>query len=150
MEKKSKYAMLIGLGAAAASLPVRALLYKPEKIKSEPLPDERVDLERFRKNLSDAIRIRTIAADTAEDTDWSTFDAFHAFLRERYPLIHENLELQSFARGSLMFRWKGSDPSLDPIATWCPFLRARRRTGCIPPLRDMTTASSSGAAARLI
>ncbi len=116
MEKKSKYAMLIGLGAAAASLPVRALLYRPEKIQSEPLPDEQVDLERFRKNLSDAIKIKTIAADAAEDTDWSTFDAFHDFLRERYPLVHEKLEQKTFARGSLMYRWQGSDSSLDPIA----------------------------------
>ena len=116
MEKKSKYAMLIGLGAVAASLPVRAALYRPEKIKTEPLPDENVDLDRFRRNLSDAIRIRTVAADHAEDTDWSTFDAFHDFLRERYPLIHEKLELKTFARGSLMYRWAGSDASLDPIA----------------------------------
>ena len=116
MEKKSKYAMLIGLGAAAASLPVRALLYKPEKVKSEPLPEENVDLDRYRKNLSDAIKIRTIAADSAEETDWSTFDAFHAFLEERYPLIHEKLERQTFVRGSLMYRWPGTDASLDPIA----------------------------------
>ena len=116
MEKKSKYAILIGLGAAAASLPVRAALYRPEKIESEPLPDENVDLDRFRKNLSDAIKIRTVAADTEEDTDWSSFEAFHALLEERYPLIHEKLELKRFGRGSLMFRWQGSDASLDPIA----------------------------------
>ena len=116
MEKKSKYAMLIGLGAAVASLPVRAALYKPEKIECDPLPEEKVDLDRFRRNLSDAIKIRTVAADRAEDTDWSAFDAFHDFLRERYPLIHGKLERQTFARGSLMFRWKGSDASLDPIA----------------------------------
>ena len=116
MDKKSKYAMLIGMGAAAASLPVRAALYRPAKVTAESLPDEQVDLDRYRKNLSDAIRIRTIAADRAEDTDWSAFDEFHALLRERYPLIHEKLEMTEFARGSLMFRWQGSDPSLDPIA----------------------------------
>ena len=116
MDKKSKYAMLIGVGAAAASLPVRALLFRPEKISAAELPDEHVDLDRYRKNLSDAIRIRTVAADRAEDTDWTTFDEFHALLRERYPLIHEKLELTEFGRGSLLFRWQGSDPSLDPIA----------------------------------
>ncbi|MBQ6119459.1 MAG: hypothetical protein IJK98_09525, partial [Clostridia bacterium] len=116
MDNKIKYSMLIGLAAAAASLPVRAALYRPEKVAGETLPEERVDLARYRKNLSDAIRIRTIAKDDAEDTDWAPFEAFHALLRERYPLIHEKLEQKEFARGSLMFRWPGSDPSLDPIA----------------------------------
>ena len=116
MNDKLKYSMLIGAGAALASLPVRALLYRPEKINAEPLPDEAVDLDRYRKNLRDAIRIRTIAADDAEQTDWAPFDEFHALLRERYPLIHEKLELKTFARGSLMFKWTGSDPTLDPIA----------------------------------
>lgn len=116
MDNKIKCAMLIGMGAAVASLPVRAAMYKPDKLTGEPLPDEQVDLERYRKNLRDAIRIRTIAADDAEQTDWAPFEEFHALLRERYPLIHEKLELKEFGRGSLMFRWPGSDPSLDPIA----------------------------------
>lgn len=116
MDAKIKYGMLIGLGAAAASLPVRAFFYKPEKITGDTLPEEKVDLERFRKNLSDAIRIKTIADNDQEKTDWSAFDEFHAFLKDRYPLIHEKLELTVLARGSLLYRWKGTNNTLDPIA----------------------------------
>lgn len=116
MDSKIKYAMLIGLGTALASVPVKAFLYKPEKISAEKLPDEKVDLDRFRKNLSDAIKIPTIANKDPELTDWSNFDVFHAFLRERYPLIHEKLEIIDVCKGSLLYRWKGSDSSLDPIA----------------------------------
>ncbi len=116
MDNKTKYGVLIGLAAAAASLPVRAALFRPAKIESKPLPDENVDLDRYRKNLSDAIRIKTIAAADPEAMDWAPFDAFHDFLRERYPLIHEKLELHVIAGGSHLYRWKGSDPSLDPIA----------------------------------
>ena len=83
MDKRSKYAMLIGIGATAASLPVRAALYKPAKVQGETLPDENVDLDRYRRNLRDAIRIKTIASDDAEKTDWAPFDEFHALLRER-------------------------------------------------------------------
>lgn len=116
MNDKTKYGVLIGLAAAAASLPVRAALFRPAKIESKPLPDEKVDLDRYRKNLSDAIRIKTIASDNPETMDWAPFDAFHDFLRERYPLIHEKLELHVIAGGSHLYRWKGSDPSLDSIA----------------------------------
>lgn len=116
MDNKVKYSMLFGLAAATASLPVRAYLYKPEKITGDKLPEEKVDLERFRKNLSDAIRIPTIADNEPENTNWAVFDKFHDFLKERYPLIHKNLELTVLARGSLLYYWKGTDSSLDPIA----------------------------------
>ncbi len=116
MDSKIKYAMLIGMGAALASIPVKAYFYKPEKVSSEKLPEEKVDLDRFRKNLSDAIKIPTVANKDPELTDWSNFDRFHEFLKERYPLIHEKLEMIDVCKGALMFRWKGSDPSCDPIA----------------------------------
>lgn len=116
MDKKIKYALLAALGTAAASVPVKAALYKPEKIEVPPMEDEKVDLERFRKNLSDAIKFKTIAGKEAQYTDWEVFDAFHDFLKERYPLIHEKLELTVVARGSLVFHWKGTRSELDPIA----------------------------------
>ena len=118
MDRKIKYGMLIGMGAALASVPVKAALFKPAKIEGAAAEPEKVDLERFRKNLSDAIKIKTIAGDSAETTDWAPFEEFHAFLKERYPLLHEKLSLTMFndGKGSMMFRWQGKNPSLDPIA----------------------------------
>ena len=116
MDKKIKYTLLAALGAAAAAVPVKAALFKPEKIEVPPMEDEKVDLNRFRKNLSDAIKFKTIDDKEAANTDWAVFDAFHDFLKERYPLMHEKLELTVIARGSLVFRWKGTRSDLDPIA----------------------------------
>lgn len=116
MDKKIKYTLLAALGAAAAAVPVKAALFKPEKVEVPPMEDEKVDLNRFRKNLSDAIKFKTIADKEAANTDWAVFDAFHDFLKERYPLMHEKLELTVIARGSLVFRWKGTRSDLDPIA----------------------------------
>lgn len=118
MDKKIKYAMLAGLGAAVASVPVKAALYKPAKITSGELKEESVNLERYRKNLSDAIKIKTIAVANDEEMDWTPFEEFHSFLKERYPLLHKNLELTMFnnGKGSMMFRWPGTNSSLDPIA----------------------------------
>lgn len=116
MDKKIKYTLLAALGAAAAAVPVKAALFKPEKVEVPPMEEEKVDLNRFRKNLSDAIKFKTIADKEAANTDWAVFDAFHDFLKERYPLMHEKLELTVIARGSLVFRWKGTRSDLDPIA----------------------------------
>lgn len=116
MNKKIKYPLIAAIGAAVAAVPVKAALFKPEKVEVPPMEEEKVDLARFRKNLSDAIKFKTIAEKQAENINWEVFDAFHAFLRERYPLIHEKLELTVIARGSLVFRWRGTRPDLDPIA----------------------------------
>lgn len=116
MDKKIKYPILAAVGAAVASVPIKAALYKPEKVDVPPMQDEKVDLDRFRKNLSDAIKFKTIADKEAANTDWAVFDAFHVFLKERYPLMHEKLDLTVIARGSLVFRWKGTNSELDPIA----------------------------------
>ncbi len=116
MDSKLKYSMLIGLSAALAAVPVKAYFYKPEKTSIEKLTEEKVDVDRFRKNLSDAIKIPTIAGSTPETTDFAVFDQFGSFLKERYPLIHEKLEMIDVGKGPLVFRWKGSDESLDPIA----------------------------------
>ncbi len=116
MDNKIKYSMLIGLGAALAAVPVKAYFYKPQNVSSMKLSDEKVNLDRFRKNLSDAIKIPTIASKDPDATDWSTFDNFREFLKERYPLIHNKLEIIEVGKGPLLYKWKGTDSSLDAIA----------------------------------
>lgn len=116
MDNKLKYSMLLGLGAALASVPVKAYFYKPQNVISNKLPDEKVNLDRYRKNLSDAIKIPTIASKEPEDTDWAPFYAFRDFLKERYPLIHSKLEIINVGKGPLLYKWKGRDSSLDAIA----------------------------------
>ena len=109
----------IALGAAAAALGatvVKAAMFTPENKEAKALPPERVDVERYKRNLSDAIKIPTISNRDDSLVDWSQFDAFHAFLKERYPLIHENLSLEIVGKASLMYLWQGTDASLDPIA----------------------------------
>lgn len=116
MDKKLKCALIAGISAAAAIIPVKAALYTPEEVKVQPLEDENVDSERFRKNLSDAIKIQTIANKDPELTNWPAFEEFAKFLEERYPLIHSKCEKIEIGKGPIIFRWKGSNPSLDPIA----------------------------------
>ena len=116
MDKKAKIITAAVAGAAAASLPVRAALHREAKVDVPPMPDEHVDLARFRKNLSDAIKIKTIAGKDPESTDYEVFFEFHRFLRERYPLMHEKLELTVLNRAALMFRWPGTARDKDPIA----------------------------------
>lgn len=104
------------VGAAAVGNAVHAAVYKPEKRAVPVLEKTGINTERYRKNLSKAISIKTISYRDSSVTDWAEFDKFHAFLDEAYPLIKEKLTKEIVPPANLVYLWKGKNSSLDPIA----------------------------------
>ena len=117
MDKKLKAGIAAAaIGSAVAANLVKAKKFVPEAKISEPLPEERLDIDRYTKNLSDAIKIKTISNVDEEKVDWSAFDALHKLFEERYPLVHKTLKKEVVGKASLLYTWEGKNPSLDPIA----------------------------------
>ena len=115
MKKSTKIIGGAAIAAAAANA-VHAACYRPKKNTSEPLPQEEFNVERYRKNLSQAIQFKTISNRKTELVDWKEFDKLHKFLEEAYPLIHKNLEKEIVPPANLIYRWKGTNGNLKPIA----------------------------------
>ena len=119
--KKSKI-IKTSLGVAAlagvgVSMVRAATTYKAEPVvNSSSSAEEKVDVERFIKNLSDAIKIPTIANRDESLVDWAPFDEFHALLEKAYPLMHQNLDKQIISTRSLLYHWKSEHPEKEPIA----------------------------------
>ena len=119
--KKSKI-IKTGLGVAAlagvgVSMVRAATTYKAKPIENANIgEEEKVDVERFIKNLSDAIKIPTIANRDESLVDWAPFDEFHAMLEKAYPLMHEKLDKQIISTCSLLYHWKSEHPEKEPIA----------------------------------
>lgn len=114
-----KTILLIALGILAVFIVItliRAAFFKSEAPVSEAFADEAVNSDRAQKNLSDAIKIKTISHADDSETDWSEFEKFHEFLKTSYPLVHKNLSVEKVSAASLLYFWQGSDESLDPIA----------------------------------
>lgn len=95
---------------------VRAAFWTPEKTEFEPLPDEQVDVDKYRKDLSDAIKIKTISNVDVDKVDWNEFKRLHALFEERFPLVYKNLKCEEISLASLLFTWEGKNPDLEPIA----------------------------------
>lgn len=70
------------------------------------------ELDTAAQKLGAMVRIPTVSKH--EDEDLTEFYKFHALLEELFPLIHKNLEKTDLS-GNLLYRWKGTDPSLKPI-----------------------------------
>ncbi|MEV6299981.1 M20/M25/M40 family metallo-hydrolase [Actinoplanes sp. NPDC051861] len=58
--------------------------------------------------LQALLRIPTISTRVPEEWDHRAFQAFHAALREHFPLLHEHLELTRVGEYGLLFRWAGT------------------------------------------
>ncbi len=95
---------------------VRAAFWTPEKKEYAPLEEETVDVEKYRKDLSDAIKIKTISNVDIDKVDWNEFKKLHALFEERFPLVYQNLKCEDISLASLLFTWEGKNPKLEPIA----------------------------------
>lgn len=104
------------LGAFIVITLIRAAFFKPEKTEAEELEPVSADTERYCETLSEAIKFKTISNYDREQVDWAEFDRFHEFLEERFPLVHKAMTVTKIGDASLIYKWEGTDPSLDGIA----------------------------------
>ena len=108
--------ILIFLAVITVITLIRAIFWVPKKKTYEPLEDEKVQLNEYRRNLSDAIKFKTVSQPDPKDVDWNEFEKFHKFLEERFPLVYKNLKHEEISDASLLFTWEGTRPDLEPIA----------------------------------
>lgn len=116
MDKHLKAAALSAAGLLFAGNAVRAALYRPKKEKLPPMPEEKVEIERYIETLREAIRCRTVSNPDETLVDWDEFEKLHRVFEAGYPLLHEKLSKQTVGRAGLVYTWQGIDPSLKPIA----------------------------------
>lgn len=77
----------------------------------------KVDLDPAVERLSKAVQFRTISNQDRNDFDEKAFTDYHQFLEKAYPNVHKTLKrevLGSPRPFSLLYTWKGKDPSLPP------------------------------------
>ncbi|MCB1143232.1 MAG: M20/M25/M40 family metallo-hydrolase [Leptospiraceae bacterium] len=91
------------------------LLFFPSKqIRTEAISPEPISIQPAIKRLSEAIQIKTVS-NQEKPIDRSEFLKFQKFLNSSYPLVSKNLSQKTFLEYSLLYEWKGTDPSLKPI-----------------------------------
>lgn len=67
------------------------------------------------QRLSGGLKIPTVSSGELGDFNYSTFDTIKEYIKNSYPLIYQNAEFAEVNTYGLVFRLKGSNPSLDPI-----------------------------------
>jgi carboxypeptidase PM20D1 len=105
--------------AAVATIFVAVLLYRAASIPwSQPHADLAAPLDLDARALADrlggALRYRTISHQRPEDRDDASFAALRGYLERTYPRAHDALSRELVSGQTLLYTWKGTDPSLEP------------------------------------
>ena len=66
-------------------------------------------------HLAEAVRIATVSVQQPGASDPAAFAAFLAFLERTYPAVFGALEVERINRHSVLMRWPGRDPALEPV-----------------------------------
>ncbi len=119
-------------GVAVVVMLVRSTGLEPLPLPEGPTHPFAFDELGAPERLAGALRIATISGDPTEhpasdasstsiEAGGSTGEAgdpwlaFRSHLLESFPLVHEALEVETVSERSLLYRWIGSDPGLEPI-----------------------------------
>lgn len=94
---------------------VRTLMYTNLQRKVEHIEIADVPLDAAVDRLSRAIQFATVSHFLPPLFNYEPFLAFHSFLGEAFPLIHEHLSVEVVNNHSLLFTWTGSNSSLKPM-----------------------------------
>jgi carboxypeptidase PM20D1 len=67
------------------------------------------------ERLASAIRIRTISPEEPSAFDADGFERFHEYLESAFPRVHSRLQREIVGMHSLLYTWRGTDPTANPI-----------------------------------
>jgi carboxypeptidase PM20D1 len=106
-------AAIVLILAAVVIVRTQLLTSTPEGVQPIQLPA--IDKNAVAERLSRAVQFRTISYQDPAQDDHQILAAFHDYLKQTFPNLHKTLTQESVADWSLLYTWKGSDPSLKPV-----------------------------------
>jgi carboxypeptidase PM20D1 len=82
-----------------------------------------------RESLAAALQARTLTGFLDPAGAAAAFDALHAHIRNRYPLVQQKLTREVIGSHTLLYTWQGSDAAVPPLCLAGPPGRGAGRTG---------------------
>jgi carboxypeptidase PM20D1 len=116
MTKRILLAMLIVLLLLAAAVGVNTLRQGSRQLEVAPAPPLAFDANAVADKLAGTIRFQTITSVDDPALNAAEFRKLHAYLEQRFPLVHQKLKREFVGDLSLLYTWPGSDPQAKGVA----------------------------------
>ncbi|MFO0591153.1 MAG: M20 family peptidase [Polyangiaceae bacterium] len=108
-----------GLGIVVLVLLVilvaKALTNGSKQSAATPSDAPKIDDDKAAQHLARALTFQTVSHQDAAQDDPAAFEGLHAALAEMFPKAHATLTREVVGKSSLLYTWKGKDPSKAPI-----------------------------------
>ncbi|TNE46025.1 MAG: M20 family peptidase [Deltaproteobacteria bacterium] len=111
-----KVLMFLGLAIVGllAIVLVKTAMFSSKQVQVKPVKVS-VDAQTVAKRLAESIRFRTISFEDSKQFKGKPFLDLIQFIEKSFPLVHKHLKVEKINKYSLLYTWKGSDPSLKPF-----------------------------------
>ena len=94
---------------------IRTFTFGEDDVDVKPIPLLNIDESAAAERFAGGLRIPTVAYTNRSRMDFQAFKAFHDYLETNYPKVHRYLKREVVGDLSLLYTWKGTDPSLNPV-----------------------------------
>ncbi len=114
---KKKLAIFLSgfVAVLAAVVFIKTSVFSSRQLSPEPAARVFKGTDAAAERLGGAVRFKTISYQDAARVDFKEFEAFRQYLIESFPLVHASLEREIVGGHSLLYKWKGKDPGLEPV-----------------------------------
>lgn len=116
MLKRALLFVLAALLLLAAAVGVNTLRQGSRQVQVAPAAPLAVDANAVADKLAGLVRFQTVSSVEDPALNREEFRKLHAFLEQRFPLVHAKLKREFFGELSLLYTWPGSDPAARPVA----------------------------------
>jgi carboxypeptidase PM20D1 len=100
----------------AAAVAVNTVRQGSRQLEVPPAPALALDDQAVAEKLAGALRFQTVSSLTDPELNAAEFRNLQAYLQQRFPKLHATLRREVVGGLSLLYTWKGSDPTAKPIA----------------------------------
>ncbi len=105
----------LALAVLAAVVLVRTARFGSRQPEVAPLAPVFVDAEGVAQRLASGLRLATISSQDPAELDAEAFRGFQRHLEASHPRVHRELARETVNEWSLLYTWRGRDPSLPPV-----------------------------------
>jgi carboxypeptidase PM20D1 len=107
--------IIVTIVSIIAVLVIKTKRYRSKQIDVSVINPININTKSVIDALSQAVQIRTISYEDKKKFDPDQFVAFHQFLKDSFPNLHNKLKQNFINDYSLLYEWKGLDPTLQPV-----------------------------------
>ncbi len=94
---------------------INTVRFTSKQMAVQPIEEVKLDEEGSVGRFSQVLQFETVSYEDSSKFDAEPFLALHAYLEQAFPKVHAALKKEIIGDYSLLYSWKGSDSSLQPI-----------------------------------